>query len=96
MIPRLHRRHTVANCFHDARSFVPEHHRKRVEHGATVHDVQVRPADAGCNDAHEHLARARRFHVDLLERGGTVPASHDDGSSAHGVTSTAGPTIERS
>ena len=82
---RLHARHAVADCFHDARAFVAEHHRERVDHRAAVHDVEVRPADAGRGDPHEHLAGAGRVDLDLLER--AAPSStlaDDDGLCAHG------------
>src|SRR5712691_7281669 len=66
VISRRKRGDTVADVFHDARSFVSQQYRQRVR-PARLHDVEIAMADPARFDPDEHLARARRVDLDLFE-----------------------------
>ena len=59
--------HALAELLDHPRALVPEHDRLRRMAAGML--VQVGVADAGRDEAHAHLARARLFLLELFERG---------------------------
>jgi hypothetical protein len=66
VIARCHVRDVGSDSFYDARAFVSEHDRRRGRQ-VLFHDGEIRMANAGCDNAHEHLVRAGLIELELLD-----------------------------
>ena len=89
-VARRDLRHALADLLHDAGALVSEHGRERHRH-VPARVICVRVADAGGDDAHQHLPAAGLLELDLLllERG--VLLLHYQGADRHRRASSSAP-----
>ena len=85
MVARLHGTHLRADLFHHARRLVPGNAGQRRGIGA-VDEVEVRPADAACDGADQHLVRAGLVDAHILDAEGRLGLEEDGGFHRYSVT----------